>query len=186
MLRRDRAPIDIRRDAEPLPTPFEPHERILLYSGNLGVAHPIDVFCEAYRQHIQKGSNRVRLWMNGQGARINELRAYCATHGLPLYTSSPVPLSNCHASHYARCPSDPIGQALLGLCPAVESLWLHRQWQACSLHRSRGVRCGTVVGRFGKPEHRHEESVTGCFKFLEQLACSEKPHQQMNNPLFSI
>ncbi len=92
MLRRDRAPIDIRRDAEPLPTPFEPHERILLYSGNLGVAHPIDVFCEAYRQHIQKGSNRVRLWMNGQGARINELRAYCATHGLPLYTSSPVPL----------------------------------------------------------------------------------------------
>jgi hypothetical protein len=87
---RDGSPVPLGSHLEPLASPFPPDARILLYSGNLGVAHPIDVFCEAYRRHVHDGSNRVRLWVNGVGARIPDLAAYCRAHDLPLHLSGPV------------------------------------------------------------------------------------------------
>jgi hypothetical protein len=89
---RDTTPISISPDAPPAPRPFSAHEVILLYSGNLGVAHDTEAFCEAYRRHIHEGANRVRLWVNGTGSRIELLRAFCARHGLPLHLTRPAPL----------------------------------------------------------------------------------------------
>ena len=89
---RDGSPVKFDPGMQPLESPFEPGARILLYSGNLGVAHPIDVFCEAYRRHIQSGSNRVRLWVNGIGARVKDVAAFCRKHDLPLHVSGPVDL----------------------------------------------------------------------------------------------
>jgi colanic acid biosynthesis glycosyl transferase WcaI len=91
-LLRDGSPVTITASTPPLRSPFGPDDKILLYSGNLGVAHPIETFCEAYRQHIQDGPNRVRLWMNGTGARVADLVAFCRTHNLPLHVTPPVDL----------------------------------------------------------------------------------------------
>jgi hypothetical protein len=87
------APIGTAPETRPAPRPTTAGEALLLYSGNLGVAHDITTFCEAYRRHIQDGSNRVRLWVNGAGAQLEPLQAYCARHGLPLHVTSGVPLS---------------------------------------------------------------------------------------------
>lgn len=96
-LARDEAPVPIDPKGPSLPRPFEPGRIVLLYSGNLGIAHPIDVFCEAYRRHIQEGPNRVRLWMNGTGARVRELIAFCEANDLPLQVTPPVALADLPA-----------------------------------------------------------------------------------------
>lgn len=91
------APCDMQQDATPLPSPFAPDEIALLYSGNMGVAHDPSTFLEAYRRHVQEGSNRVRLWLSGSGARQAEVRAYCAAHHLPVHVTPGVPLSELPA-----------------------------------------------------------------------------------------
>lgn len=96
-----RAAIEVVRDASPIavsphtphgPRPFGPRDIVLLYSGNLGVAHDWRTFAEGYRRHIQDGSNRVRLWLNATGVGAPALKAFCEAYQLPIQTSSPVPL----------------------------------------------------------------------------------------------
>jgi hypothetical protein len=92
-LARDTTPIEIHPDTPAAERPYAPDDLVLLYSGNLGVAHDLTTFCEGYRRHIQDGSNRVRLWVNGLGVRVGELEAYCRRHDLPLAITPPVALS---------------------------------------------------------------------------------------------
>ncbi|MBL8552325.1 MAG: hypothetical protein JNJ73_20215 [Hyphomonadaceae bacterium] len=91
VVKRDSSPIKDWRAAEPAVHPFKGHP-VLLYSGNWGVAHESATICEAYRRHVQEGSNRVRLWINGQGVRVGEVKAFCETHGLPLKVTPPATL----------------------------------------------------------------------------------------------
>ncbi len=91
-LERDWSPVDFGNGAQAAPSPFDEGEVTLLYSGNLGVAHEIETFCEAYRRHIHEGSNKVRLWLNAQGVGVARLTEYCADHDLPLRVSEPVGL----------------------------------------------------------------------------------------------
>jgi colanic acid biosynthesis glycosyl transferase WcaI len=79
------------------PRPFPDDKLVLLYSGNLGVAHELGAFCEAYRRHVRQGSDVVRLWANASGARLAELRDFCAAHDLPLHISPPVDLADLPA-----------------------------------------------------------------------------------------
>jgi colanic acid biosynthesis glycosyl transferase WcaI len=173
VLRRDRSPARITPETTPLASPFEPGDCILLYSGNLGVAHPIEVFCEAYRRHIQTGSNRVRLWMNGQGVRVAELRAYCAGHGLPLHVTAPVPLeklpgllmaADAHLILLGRpfwgyvLPSKVYGclesrKPILFVGPAESDIRL-------------------LMEQSGDPAHRQTETLEGCLAFLEAMAAN--------------
>jgi hypothetical protein len=89
---RDSSPIENWGAVEARERPFKAPYRILLYSGNLGVAHETDTICEAYRRHVRQGSDRVRLWINGTGVRIAQVQRFCETHGLPLAVSPPAPL----------------------------------------------------------------------------------------------
>jgi hypothetical protein len=91
-LYRDSSPIEDWAASASVTRPFSTDYRVLLYSGNLGVAHDIDTLCEAYRRHVLDGGNRVRLWINGTGVRIADVQAYCERHGLPLAVTAPVPL----------------------------------------------------------------------------------------------
>lgn len=93
--------IDVIRDASPVAfgtevtaalRPFNADEVALLYSGNLGVAHDWRTFAEAYRRHVQHGTNRVRLWLNAGGVNAPALRSYCTSYDLPVHVSAPVPL----------------------------------------------------------------------------------------------
>lgn len=92
-LRRDPCPVQIHTDTLPLPRPdvLRGH-RILLYSGNFGVAHDLQTFFEAYKRHHQAGNAGVALWLNATGARADELARMLTAQQLIFYRSSPVPL----------------------------------------------------------------------------------------------
>lgn len=91
---RDASPIVDWSRRAPVARPFPSDKVILLYSGNLGVAHDIDTICQAYERHVREGSDRVRLWLNGVGGRVETLRAFCAARGLPLHHSPPAALED--------------------------------------------------------------------------------------------
>jgi colanic acid biosynthesis glycosyl transferase WcaI len=91
---RDKSPVDL---SAPSPTPHLPYPTdkvILLYSGNLGVAHDVETFAEAYRRHVRFGPDRVRLWLNATGFRVNELAQFCRQHQLPIHMTPPTPLEH--------------------------------------------------------------------------------------------
>jgi hypothetical protein len=168
---RDGSPVAFDPAAEPLASPFEPGTRILLYSGNLGVAHPIEVFCEAYRRHVQSGSNRVRLWMNGVGARVPELIAYCKQHNLPLHVSGPVDL-------------DQLGRLLITpdahLVLLGNSYWgyvLPSKIYACLESKKPILFVGPaesdvalLMAQAGDSRHLQTIESAACYQFLEEIS----------------
>jgi hypothetical protein len=89
---RDTSPVRVSPETPPAPRPFRANELVLLYSGNLGIAHDVQTFAEAYRQHVQEGANRVRLWLNATGVQTGALVDYCARHALPCHATAPAPL----------------------------------------------------------------------------------------------
>ena len=89
---RDVSPVAFSPDVVPAPRPFGEDDVVLLYSGNLGVAHDWRTFAEGYRRHVRDGADRVRLWLNATGVGAPALRAFCDQHDLPVHASDPVPL----------------------------------------------------------------------------------------------
>lgn len=172
---RDGSPVEITPDLRPLPAPFSPDDRILLYSGNLGVAHPVAAFCEAYRRHVQSGSNRVRLWVNGVGARLPELIAYCKSHDLPLHLSGPVPL-------------DQLGRLLVTpdahLILLGESYWGYvlpskiygslASGKPILFVGPDGSDVALLLRETGDPRHVQTLDVQACYEFLETLGASTR------------
>ena len=67
---RDPSPVTLTGEERslPLPTALEGHV-ILLYSGNLGVAHDIDTFVAGYELHHRHGTGRIGLWLNAVGLK---------------------------------------------------------------------------------------------------------------------
>ena len=90
---RDDSPVAIGPETEPLARPSALEGRVvLLYSGNLGVAHDDSTFFVGYRRHHREGSGRVALWLNATGAKADRVEAALRTAGLPVHRSRPVPL----------------------------------------------------------------------------------------------
>ncbi|HSK77908.1 MAG TPA: hypothetical protein VLQ45_15765 [Thermoanaerobaculia bacterium] len=94
--------IELVRDASPVPIPpgtlpLDPPEELagrvlLLYSGNLGVAHDHETFVEGYRRHHREGSGRVGLWLNATGAKADRVEEILRREGLPVHRGRPLPL----------------------------------------------------------------------------------------------
>jgi hypothetical protein len=95
-LKRDPSPVEIPSGTPPLEIPEELRGfRILLYSGNFGVAHDHETFVEGYRRHHlenREGSRRVALWLNATGAKADRVEEILRREGLPVHRSRPVPL----------------------------------------------------------------------------------------------
>ncbi len=91
---RDASPIEDWDSGSPAERPFPADKVLLLYSGNMGLAHDIDTLVSAYDHHVKHGSDRVRLWVNGTGARLGPLQEACAARNLPLHVSGPVPIED--------------------------------------------------------------------------------------------
>jgi hypothetical protein len=92
-LRRDPSPVAITPQTRPIARPRVLADRkVLLYSGNFGVAHDHETFLAAYRKHHRQGSKRVVLWLNAQGARADTLERQLNMERLPLHRTRPVPL----------------------------------------------------------------------------------------------
>jgi hypothetical protein len=93
VLKRDPSPVEIPAGTEPLDLPEELRGRkVLLYSGNFGVAHEHETFVEGYRRHHREGSGRVGLWLNATGARADRVEEILRREGLPVHRSRPLPL----------------------------------------------------------------------------------------------
>jgi len=92
---RDDSPVPIPPGTEPLPLPAElAGKRVLLYSGNFGVAHDDATFVEGYTRHHREGSGRVALWLNATGAKADRVEAALRARGLPVHRGRPVPLAD--------------------------------------------------------------------------------------------
>jgi hypothetical protein len=93
VLKRDPSPVEIPAGTPPLEIPEELRGfRILLYSGNFGVAHDHETFIEGYRRHHLEGAGRVALWLNATGAKADRVEEILRREGLPVHRSRPVPL----------------------------------------------------------------------------------------------
>lgn len=93
VLRRDASPVPVTPAAAPLPRPPSLGGRkILLYSGNFGVAHDHETFLAAYRRHHREGSGKVYLWLNASGAKADLLESALTKGNLPCHRTRPVPL----------------------------------------------------------------------------------------------
>lgn len=93
VLKRDPSPVEIPAGTPPLDPPEELRGfRILLYSGNFGVAHDHETFLEGYRRHHREGSGRVALWLNATGAKADRVEEILRRGGLPVHRGRPVPL----------------------------------------------------------------------------------------------
>ncbi|MFL6193997.1 MAG: hypothetical protein ACJ75H_07490 [Thermoanaerobaculia bacterium] len=93
VLKRDPSPVEIPPDTPPLDLPEELRGRkVLLYSGNFGVAHDHETFVEGYRRHHREGSGRVTLWLNATGAKADRVEEILRQEGLPVHRGRPLPL----------------------------------------------------------------------------------------------
>ena len=90
---RDPSPVTIGPDTRPLTLP-EPlrGRKVLLYSGNFGVAHEYETFVEAYEKHHRAGSGKVVLWLNAVGAGADAVQRQLTSRNLPYLRTQPMPL----------------------------------------------------------------------------------------------
>ncbi len=95
VLKRDPPPVELTGDEVPLPVPAElAGKKILLYSGNWGVAHDTDTFLDAYIRHHRAGSGTVGLWLNAIGAGADVVEQRLKDEGLPVARGRPVPFGD--------------------------------------------------------------------------------------------
>jgi hypothetical protein len=59
----------------------------------LGIAHDETTFIEAYAQYLNQSKLGLKFWMNATGAKADRVESELRSRGLPIYTSSFVPLA---------------------------------------------------------------------------------------------
>jgi hypothetical protein len=86
VIKRSGSPVVIDREAPPLDPPLELRGlRLLLYSGNFGVAHDHTTFLEGYRRHHREGAATVGLWLNATGSKADLIEEALRRDGLPVH-----------------------------------------------------------------------------------------------------
>ena len=89
-LERDPSPVAITGREAPLNVPTELRGRkILLYSGNFGVAHEADTIVEALVRHHRDGRGQFGLWLNATGRRADETERRLRAAGVPIHRTTP-------------------------------------------------------------------------------------------------
>jgi len=98
ILKRDVAPVPISGREKPAPTPAELIGRkILLYSGNYGVAHEVNTVVDGLIRHHREGSGHFGLWLNASGTRVKHVMQALRAAGVPFAHTEPVPLDQLPA-----------------------------------------------------------------------------------------
>jgi len=94
-LKRYASPVEIRGDERPLapPSPLK-GKKILLYSGNYGVAHDIETVVEGLIRHHREGACVFGLWLNATGIRAGIVEQRLREAGIPVARSEPGPLQD--------------------------------------------------------------------------------------------
>jgi hypothetical protein len=94
-IKRDRSPVIWTGNETPLPSPPQLiGHKILLYSGNYGLAHDTDTVVEGLIRHHRYGSGRFGIWLNASGQNADAVARRLSVAQIPVAWSRPVPL-NC-------------------------------------------------------------------------------------------
>jgi hypothetical protein len=64
--------------------------KILLYSGNYGVAHEINTVIQGLKYHHQRGRGRFGLWLNASGSAVSDILDTLRNTGVPVVLTPPV------------------------------------------------------------------------------------------------
>ncbi len=93
VLRRDPSPIAIEPDTVAANPPTEVADRrIILYSGNWGVAHDHATFIEGYAEFCRQFPADACLWLNATGKRADQVATVLTSLKLPFVRTAPAPL----------------------------------------------------------------------------------------------
>lgn len=91
-LRRDRSPVSFAGAAPAsIPEPLS-GKRIILYSGNWGVAHDADTFLAGLHLLSENERSGIGLWLNATGARVAQVEAGATALGITVHQTAPCPL----------------------------------------------------------------------------------------------
>jgi hypothetical protein len=94
-LKRDICPVSISAHEPPSPHPPElAGRKVLLYSGNYGVAHEIDTVVEGLIHHHRNGSGRLALWLNASGTNVDVVELRLRSASVPVARTIPVALEH--------------------------------------------------------------------------------------------
>jgi len=92
-LKRDTSPIPITGQEIPLARPPAlSGRRVLLYSGNYGIAHDTDTVVEGLIRHHRAGSGRFGLWLNASGVNVAQVEERLRAAGVPVARTDPIAL----------------------------------------------------------------------------------------------
>ena len=91
-LKRDVPPILITGNEKPVPRPpVLVSRKVLLYSGNYGVAHETETVVEGFIQHYN-AHGRFGLWLNASGSALQTISERLQAAEIPFACTDPVPL----------------------------------------------------------------------------------------------
>jgi hypothetical protein len=97
-VKRDGSPLPISGRERPLSRPNElSGHKVLLYSGNYGVAHEVDTVVEGLIRHHRQGSGRFALWLNASGSNVEVVEKRLRAASVPLARTGPVQLEDLPA-----------------------------------------------------------------------------------------
>jgi hypothetical protein len=92
-LKRDVSPVAVVGNEIAAPRPELPiGYPVLLYSGNYGVAHEVDTVIEGFVRHYRSTGPRFALWLNGTGAKADQVEASLRSSGIAIARTMPAPL----------------------------------------------------------------------------------------------
>ncbi len=129
-LKRDPSPVMVSGDETPAEMPAALRgRRVLLYSGNYGVAHEVETVFEGYRRHHREGCGRFVLWLNATGVHADWLEARIKAEGLTYARTDPCPLEML--PHVLVCAD----VHLISLRPAFAGYVLPSKVYACIASR---------------------------------------------------
>jgi hypothetical protein len=97
-IKRDRSPVVWTGKEKRLPMPEELIGRkMLLYSGNYGLAHETGTVVEGLVRHHRNGSGRFGLWLNASGQNADAVAKRLSIAQVPFARSTPVALESLGA-----------------------------------------------------------------------------------------
>jgi hypothetical protein len=92
-IKRDRSPIAIAENDPRCLPPFALRGyKILLYSGNYGVAHDVDTVVEGLKHHHHYGNARFGLWLNATGRNAETVASRLTAAQIPFAHTAPLEL----------------------------------------------------------------------------------------------
>lgn len=89
-IKRDRSPVAISENQPSCPPPSALRGyKVLLYSGNYGIAHDVDTIVEGLKHHHYSGAARFGLWLNATGRNVDTVATRLTAAKLPLARTAP-------------------------------------------------------------------------------------------------